>query len=211
MKPLIEPSIPARRRDAFTLLELLVVVAVIGILAAVLVPALRGVLQRSHESQAANHLRQLGLANAQFTADHDGALPIRLGSWPTLLNEYLDDPRVFAEPNSKTNYLTLGLAPIASGQNHTSYILNSFDDLGLPQVRLVNIEHPTDTILMAAQWFRFDSFVMNIRRRDDIRSVPYRQYRNGAYYLYVDGSVRYVAASDYRPAMWMADKGYQLP
>jgi prepilin-type processing-associated H-X9-DG protein len=57
---------------AFTVVELLVVVAILGILAALIFPALGGAKQKAQQAQCANNLRQLGIAQAQFVSDHHG-------------------------------------------------------------------------------------------------------------------------------------------
>ena len=69
MKPLTHT--PACSRAAFTLVELLVAVAVIGILASLLFPALARAKQRAHTAHCFNNLRQLGIAARMYWDDHD--------------------------------------------------------------------------------------------------------------------------------------------
>jgi prepilin-type processing-associated H-X9-DG protein/prepilin-type N-terminal cleavage/methylation domain-containing protein len=54
----------------FTLVELLVVIAVLGLLASLLLPALSGALRSSQRAACASNLRQLVLANHAYAADH---------------------------------------------------------------------------------------------------------------------------------------------
>lgn len=59
-----------RNRDGFTLTELLVVIAVIGILAALLFSGVSRAKGKAQQIQCVNNVRQLGLALQQFVADH---------------------------------------------------------------------------------------------------------------------------------------------
>jgi len=60
---------------AFTLVELLVTIAIIGLLAALAVAAVPSVLQRADRADALAKLRTMGTAVLQYTADHNGLLP----------------------------------------------------------------------------------------------------------------------------------------
>ncbi|MDX1944007.1 MAG: DUF1559 domain-containing protein [Pirellulaceae bacterium] len=51
-----------RRPAAFTVVELLVVLAIVGVLAAILLPALQSARESARRTACQNHLRQLGLA-----------------------------------------------------------------------------------------------------------------------------------------------------
>lgn len=75
---------------AFTLVELLVVLAIIGLLAAMLLPALAVARQKSLSTQCSGNLRQWGLAYQMYANDYDDYLP-RRGQGVQLLAQ-LDRP-----------------------------------------------------------------------------------------------------------------------
>ncbi|HMQ15463.1 MAG TPA: DUF1559 domain-containing protein, partial [Phycisphaerae bacterium] len=69
-------------RAAFTMVELLVVVAIIALLLAMLLPGLARARQQALRTKCATNLRQFGLALHQYAADHRGrAMP--LAYWQT--------------------------------------------------------------------------------------------------------------------------------
>ncbi len=71
---------PQRKSGAFTLVELLTVIAVIGILAALLLPALAQGKARAKRLQCVNNLKQTGLAFHIFENDHNGKLPTQVST-----------------------------------------------------------------------------------------------------------------------------------
>lgn len=63
-----------RRHSAFTLVELLVVIAVVGILAALMFPALNAAKSAANNVKCVSNLKQIGVGLFSYAADHDGAL-----------------------------------------------------------------------------------------------------------------------------------------
>ncbi|TVR54165.1 MAG: prepilin-type N-terminal cleavage/methylation domain-containing protein [Puniceicoccaceae bacterium] len=59
---------------AFTLIELLTVIAIIGILAAILIPVVSKVRESARWSQGMSNIRQVALANLSWASDNNGQL-----------------------------------------------------------------------------------------------------------------------------------------
>ena len=64
-----------RRRNGFTLVELLVVIGVIALLISILLPALQRAKEAANKVACLSNLRQLGLAMAAYNADNKGWFP----------------------------------------------------------------------------------------------------------------------------------------
>ncbi len=67
-----------RVREGFTLIEILVVISIIGVLAAIILPALAGVMEHSKITSGINEIRQLEAALASYESAHRDYPPSRL-------------------------------------------------------------------------------------------------------------------------------------
>ena len=111
---------------AFTLIELIIVIAIVCILAALAFPVSSHVIQGARAAACVSNLRQLGNALNLYLGEHSQIMPtLQAGRQSTTqdvpvidntLNTYVRDPRVFACPGDN-----IGIAA-ASG---TSYYWNS--------------------------------------------------------------------------------------
>src|SRR5262249_2401568 len=103
----VMPALLARKRRAFTLLDLLVVLAIIGVLVGLLLPAVMKVREAAGRMACTSNLKQLALAVHTYH-DSQGALPrgqflgpygagpnSRAWSWLAQLLPYLEQQNVW--------------------------------------------------------------------------------------------------------------------
>lgn len=96
----------AQNRKAFTLVEVLVVIAIIGILTALLIPAVGVARETMRRNQCANRLRNLGIAAVQYAGSHQ-ALPGYVQQYGTFGTPVPSAPGTFtsaADPSDPSNF-----------------------------------------------------------------------------------------------------------
>jgi len=69
------PARPVRRKGAFTLVELLVVIGIIALLIGILLPSLAKARESANRSACLSNVRQIMTAFIMYTNDNKGALP----------------------------------------------------------------------------------------------------------------------------------------
>ncbi len=117
------------RRRGFTMVELLVVVAILGTLVALLLPAIQAARKSAQRTQCLNNLHQIGIGMALFT-NIDGHFPwtYHAGtteSWIVTMGPYLentDQVRLCPEDPMGMKRVTANVAGIRG----TSYVINEY-------------------------------------------------------------------------------------
>ncbi len=75
-----KPRVPGSRRDGFTLIELMVVIAIIALLAGLLLPLVSRARDRALATSSLSNLRQLHILFVNYTVDHRGLFPTTTGN-----------------------------------------------------------------------------------------------------------------------------------
>jgi len=160
---------------AFSLVELLVVVVVIGILGAIIVTGLSAVRIAMSRSESASNLRQIGVAFSLYAQENDGYLPTIQTSnnvntyWWSKISPYLNDGQ------QADSYGELCLVPCLSSshqsdkiaeytgiswlRNAPSYSMNwflNYEDSSNTRLRIMKLSavpHPAETLLCTEATF----------------------------------------------------------
>ncbi|HMO34835.1 MAG TPA: type II secretion system protein [Gemmatales bacterium] len=145
-------------RRGFTLVELLIVIAIIGLLIAMLLPAVARVRLAADIMTDANNMRTLGMALRQYLNSHNGKFPgyaETTGSkpWMDKLIPYLEsedvfyseyDPKVKARRNAKgSSYVINGYLSDAHSLPTDSDFINRMQDC-TAQSKMMAIFHGSD-------------------------------------------------------------------
>ncbi|MBC7288436.1 MAG: prepilin-type N-terminal cleavage/methylation domain-containing protein [Armatimonadetes bacterium] len=102
-----------RHRTAFTLVELLVVITIIAILAAILFPVFARTRERARSTSCQSNLRQLGTAFSIYRSDYDGRMPFMVYynasnglyyRWIHVLYPDVNNRQIFECPSKKLRY-----------------------------------------------------------------------------------------------------------
>lgn len=221
---------PDRCPRAFTLVELLVVLTIVALIAALAVPAINKALNRGKQAASLSNIRQIGMSMLAYAADNDMNLPARstgtepltgqpVDKWPKALYAYLPDIDAFIDPSDPLPANRTPAAFFTNNRNNSSYIFNGFNDLGTlgdatKRVNLLNLSSHSSTILFSKKRRQRGDFYMDVLEGasgNHVEVLDWTTYGNTLHYFFADGSARWLTPAEYRPELWLADKSFVLP
>jgi prepilin-type N-terminal cleavage/methylation domain-containing protein len=149
------PAMSKSKREAFTLVELLIVIAIIALLIALLFPTISAARRQARVVACASNLHQLSLAFRMYVEANNGNYNPAVPYWPTALRPYWDKPVKgnpldwvltdgvlrCPEAQDKTTTSTTGGAfePWRSNTSTTGYTIGSYGMLGEQEVVIISL------------------------------------------------------------------------
>ena len=193
---------------AFTLIELLMVIAIIGILAALLLPTLSAAKNRAKRTACLNNLKQVNLGLLMYADDNSGALPKQSSASTNYLAYYYKESmksyvgltgasspadKVFACPAECTAPTWPDLQSQSAFCDYSSFNFNV--QMGGQPVK--SVRQPVKTALVmdgAAQWgyswHRPQSGYVLVFDINGLQRAAYNNAMNNV--SFVDGDVSYI-------------------
>lgn len=198
-------------RRAFTLVELLVVIAVVAILAAVLLPALSRAKESARRAACASNLRQIILAALMYADEQEDRFPAQPGgdglamraaggdgtNYYDLLIPYVNHPRVWLCPSAQSE-------PGGLMGFHMNGLIITTNGL-----KAAAIAEVSQTLLIAETGYRklYDlAYLRPDQAGNYLYDRPQRNHFGGSNAGFVDGHVRW-----YHDTAWTSNSFRVVP
>jgi len=133
-----------RCKPGMTLIEILVVIAIIGTLAALIFPSLKDSINSANRVKCLGNLKQIGIATEQYTQDYNNTFP-PVDYWPDWLSPYLFNTNKFRFPaHTKTVFWCPSAVPTDLGSawnGNVAYAINAQGYAGLRRFQETSVNN----------------------------------------------------------------------
>lgn len=189
------------RRRALTLIELLIVLAIIGMLAAVLFPIFAAQRENARRTSCQSNLKKIGLALLQYCRDYDERLPRPAYErphlvWQQVLQPYVESASFFICPSNE-GWMPPLVSPAVGGNTPVprSYGLNHRVSYGDRAVSLGSIASPPRKIMVAESRGAWPDYGSAWWKGDEWQQ-GFAGHLGTANYLFCDGHVKALRPSE---------------
>ena len=225
----LKPSVYKRNPNGFTLVELLVTIAIIAVLAALLSGWVKSTMASSHNAKCISNLRQIYVYALAYSNENNNALPIyavdnntnQNNRWPRKIPTVLG--LKFTNIDTWDGLLTCPASKkptwLPDGKYYNSYAMNQFlagIGSGMPgsfnwdrdpycndPIRLSAITRPEKYVYMADAAMGAPSWYHYlIRPQSSITTYVDLRHKRGANFLFLDGHIETSANIHTTPSYW---------
>lgn len=198
-----QPSRQGLFRDGFTLTELLIVVAIIGVLVALMFPTLGSLRDKAMSAKCAGNLRGIGSAIAVNVSENNGkwlVMDQMYGSWDITMRDRgilttdktsfcpSCDPKTYQQ-NQTYGATWMGYTAVPEDQNVLLYSTNSAGTRTYFEINMMKISQPSKFLIMADSYTtRFKTQYHIIQGNSGMDEIHLR-HNNRANALFADGHV----------------------
>ena len=192
----------------FTLVELLAVIAILAVVAALLFPVLHSVKGKARETACASNLHQMSLAMEMYLQDYDEVFPVsyvasRTGpyhSWRQLIGPYVRNTDIFMCPAAEHRGPKAEELP---PERRHGYALNAW--LSPPDLRaigggwgqpvaLATVANPTGTIMLCDAGYSNAPVALDLDHYLALgmqeQPLPTERHHGAANFCFADGHVK---------------------
>jgi prepilin-type N-terminal cleavage/methylation domain-containing protein/prepilin-type processing-associated H-X9-DG protein len=142
-------------KQAFALIELLTVIAIIALLAAILFPVFSRARENARRSSCQSNLKQIGLAIMQYTQDYDETYMSGMANpgansgrgWAGQLLPYIKTTQLYTCPSDTTRVTTAGRVALSYVYNYNMARKYATANLGDTQTQ-ASLSAPARTVIM---------------------------------------------------------------